>query len=263
MQHCPDGFSMTHSYGFFSNCSVLLEYIITYYNKNKCLPKTIDLSRSWIWYRPTNRQNDTIFYDYFKATYASIPYIEDVSFSNNDQYLDMKILPYTNLKCFIDHYFTPTDEIKRIVSEIETKYGIKDYANLCCLFYRGNDKIQETQLPPYEAFVERARTYKEKNPNIQFILQSDETEFLERMQAEFPGSIVFYDYIRHIHKSNTSVDKLNTELNYQYSKYFLAIVLIMSKCNTIICISGNISMWISFFRGNANGMDQFKDTIWV
>jgi hypothetical protein len=263
MQSCPDGFSMTHSYGFFSNCSVLLEYILTYYNNKKCVPKTVDVSRSWSWYKPSHRPNDTIFYDFFKPADATLDYIEDVPFSNDDQYLDMKILPHVKLQRFLQHYFTPTDEIYELVKEIETMYRIQDYTNLCCLFYRGNDKVQETILPPYESFVERAKAYKEHNPNTQFIVQSDETEFLERMVAEFPGSIVFHNHIRHIHKSNTSVDKINTDMNYQYSKYFLAIVLIMSKCKHLWCISGNISMWISFFRGNAEGMEQFKDSDWV
>ena len=175
----------------------------------------------------------------------------------------MKSLPHAKLRRFIEHYFTPTEDIQSLVKEIETMYGIQDYSNLCCLFYRGNDKIQETNLPPYEAFLEQARKYKENNPNTQFIIQSDETDFIEQLQTEFPDSIVFHKYIRHIRKSNTSVDKLNTELNYQYSKYFLAIVLIMSKCKQIVCISGNISMWISFFRGNADKIEQFKETIWV
>jgi hypothetical protein len=265
MQPCSDGFIMTHSYGFFSNCSVLLEYILTYYNKNKCLPTTVDVSKSWSWYRPSNRHQDAIFYDYFKPVPSiPLPYIEDVFFSNDDQYLNMKDLPHKQLRRFIDYFFTPTDEIWSLVHEIEAKYGLTNiYSDLCCLFYRGNDKIQETSLPPYEALLERARAYKEKNPSTRFIIQSDETEFIDAMQIEFPDSIVFHEYIRHIPKSNTSVDKLNTELNYQYSKYFLAIVLIMSKCSHIVCISGNISMWISFFRGSADGLEQFKTNTWV
>jgi hypothetical protein len=263
MQSCPNGFRMTHSYGFFSNCSVLLEYILTYYNQNKRVPTCIDLTQSWSWYKPSHR-HDAIFYDYFKPTVGDeLPYIEDVQFSNDDQYLNMKILPHANLQRFIGYYFSPTEHIQSIVKEIESVYNIKEYTNICCLFYRGNDKIQETILPPYDAFLERAKSYKEKNPNTQFIIQSDETECIEKMQAEFSDAIVFDKYIRHIRKTNTSVDKLNTELNYQYSKYFLAIVLIMSKCQHIVCISGNISMWISFFRGNADGMEQFKDSEWV
>jgi hypothetical protein len=263
MQSCPDGFIMTHSYGFFSNCSVLLEYILTYYNTHKCLPKIMDISRSWSWYKPPHRQQDTIFYDFFKRADMSLQYDHSIQFSNDDQYLPMKTLPYNDLLPFVHHFFTPTDEIQTLVKELENQYGIKDYTNLCCLFYRGNDKIQETTLPSYTIVLQRAKEYKALYPSTQFLVQSDETEFLECMLQEFPDSIVFHTHIRHIRKSNTSVDKLSMHDNYTFSRYFLAIVLIMSKCNHIICISGNISMWISFFRGHAEGMDQFKDTDWV
>jgi hypothetical protein len=236
---------------------------LTYYNKNKCLPKTIDISRSWSWYKPPHRQQETIFYDFFKPADLSLQYDHDVPFSNDDQYMNMKLLPHTSLAPFIQHFFTPTDAIRTLVKELETQYSIKDYANLCCLFYRGNDKIQETTLPSYDVFLRRAKEYKALHPSTQFLVQSDETEFLERMLQEFPDSIVFYNHIRHIRKSNTSVDKLSMQDNYVFSRYFLAIVLIMSKCKHIMCISGNISMWISFFRGHAEGMDQFKDTNWV
>jgi hypothetical protein len=263
MQAYPEGFIMTHSFGFFSNCSVLLEYIITYYNKNKCLPKMIDISRSWSWYKPPHRQQDTIFYDYFKLADLSLKYDHDVPFSNDDQYMNMKNLPYKSLLHFVHHFFTPTDEIEALVKDIEIQYGISDYTNICCLFYRGNDKIQETTIPSYDIFLKRAREYKVNNPSTKFLIQSDETEFLEVMIKEFPDSIVFYNHIRHIPKSNTSVDKLSIQDNYIFSRYFLAIVLIMSKCKHIICISGNISMWISFFRGHAEGIDQFKESNWV
>jgi hypothetical protein len=152
----------------------------------------------------------------------------------------------------------------KIVTELENKYNIVDYDNICVLFYRGNDKFKEVENCNYNEMLERANIIKTENTNVRFLIQSDETEFLETMINEFPHNyILFNDEIRHIRKSNTTVDHVYKEKNYVFSKYFLAIVLIMSKCKNVICGSGNISMWLTFFRGHSNDVLQYKNGAWV
>jgi hypothetical protein len=68
--------------------------------------------------------------------------------------------------------------------------------------------------------------------------------------------------IRTINKSNTTVDIVFKHLNNQYSKYYLAITIIMSKCKYIICGSGNCSIWIIFYRENANNVYQNLNNNW-
>ena len=51
--------------------------------------------------------------------------------------------------------------------------------------------------------------------------------------------------------------------NYDFSKYYLAITLIMSKCKYIICGSGNCSMWIMLYRGNNNNVYQNLNNKWL
>ena len=111
--------------------------------------------------------------------------------------------------------------------------------------------------------IAKAGEIAEKNPGVRFLIQSDETEFIETMGALYPDHIVFKDEIRHVHKCDNTVDKIFPETNYQFSKYFLAIVIIMSKCKHVICGSGNISMWIAFFRENVENFHQFCNGIWV
>lgn len=259
-----NGFIMNHSCGFFSNCSICLDYIIKYYNDYKKLPDYVDTSRSWSWYKPVERENENIFHEYFDLLNDKFDFSESVKFRHDCQYLNYKLLPYNNLNKFISLYFKPNQNILNIVKEIENEYMITDYSNICCLFYRGNDKITEASLPSYENFIEQARKYKENNPNTKFLIQSDETEFLENMINEFPNSVILYKYIRHIKKNcNDTVDKQNKGLNFLFSKYFLAIVLIMSKCNHLIFTTGNISMWICLFRQNANGIEQYLENSWV
>ena len=143
--------------------------------------------------------------------------------------------------------------------DIESKYCINNYDNICTLFYRGNDKITETKLPTYEIILEQAMKLFETNNNIKFLIQSDESEFIEMMIKTFPNNhIYFKDEIRVINKNNKmSVDKINSYDNFKYSRYFLAITYIMSRCKYVVCTTGNCSLWIALFRGNADNIYQF------
>jgi len=73
-----------------------------------------------------------------------------------------------------------------------------------------------------------------------FLIQSDETEFIEFITNMFPNnSFYFKDEIRHMKKCSSTVDIKMSSQNYEFSKKYLAITIIMSKCNYIICGSGN------------------------
>ena len=77
------------------------------------------------------------------------------------------------------------------------------------------------------------------------------------------NSFYFKDEIRHIKKCDDTVDIVMKEMNEEFSKKFLAITLIMSKCKYIVCGSGNCSQWIIFYRGNVvNVYQQLKNT-WI
>ena len=43
-----------HNAGFFSCCSIILNDIIAYYNYRKELPKNIDRTNTFAWYKPTD-----------------------------------------------------------------------------------------------------------------------------------------------------------------------------------------------------------------
>lgn len=73
----------------------------------------------------------------------------------------------------------------------------------------------------------------------------------------FNNSIIFNDEIRHINKCNNTVDKIMKDKNNEFSKYYLAITIIMSKCKYIICGSGNCLLWIMLYRNNSNNICQF------
>ena len=249
---------VTHSSGFFSCCTIKLHKIVEYFNRHEKLPEIVDSSEQFKWYRPCTTET------YF-TTWGDldITFKRRIDYVHHYQYSDYKTLDYKGLAPFIVKYFTPSSEIKGIMAEIEAKYPL-DYANTCCLFYRGNDKAAETTLSSYSDYIVRAKAALQANPKTQFLVQSDETEFIETMVAEFPDRVVWFkDEIRHIRKSMTTVDKVFKKDNVRFSKYYLAITLIMGKCPYIICGSGNCSIWIALLRGSAEGMQQFLKGSWL
>jgi hypothetical protein len=261
----PETLVISHANaGFFSCCSMQLHEIVRFFNKYKELPSRIDTSQQFDWYKPTDRESESITADYFSEDDVLIKYRGRVDYEHWYQYLDYKKLNYTRLNPFIKRYFTPSNDIKTFVEILEAKYSI-DYKNLCVLFYRGNDKITETPSAPYQDYVDRARLIQAENSDVRFLIQSDETEFIDRMSTEFLYPAFFFrDEIRHINKSINTVDKVwSKDDNYKFSQLYLAITIIMSKAKYVICGTGNCSMWICFYRGSADNVQQFLKTAWV
>jgi hypothetical protein len=255
--------SKKHNAGFFSCCSVNLYDIIKYINHNSKIPNNVDNSKQLTWYKNTNEKDKDITYDYFEH-YNNITDIEityPITYHHNHQYLDYSNLDYKNIIPIVKKYYSPAKNIINIINNIKQKYNLL-YENICVLFYRGNDKKREIKLCGYDEYLKYANVIKENNPNILFLIQSDETEFIEFMTTKFPNnSFYFKDEIRHIKKCNSTVDKQMPNTNNEFSKYYLAITIIMSKCKYIICGTGNCSIWIMFYRENINNVIQnFKRT---
>jgi hypothetical protein len=257
---------INHNSGFFSNCSVRLDAIINYFNREKKLPNIVDSSKSFEWYK--NNMLDDITFDYFEHydnIQPNILYEGPIDYVESHQFKNYNHLDYNKICPFVHKYFTPSDLIKKHIVMIERKYNVFDYSNICVLFYRGNDKITETELSEYENILQKAKDIVKKQPNIKFLVQSDETDFINKCVETFPNQTFYFkDEIRHMNNRSTTVDKAFSDKNNEFSKYYLAITIIMSKCKYIILgSSGNCSIWIMFFRGNNNNVNQFLKNQWV
>jgi len=255
---------ITHNAGFFSCCSVKLHTITNYINITRTFPTSVDSSAQFEWYKTPGEGDVT--YKYFEhpdniSSLQSTP-INTIPYHHSYQFIDYSRLQYSKIVPIVRKYFTPSAEIYSMIRMMENKYGL-DYDNLCVLFYRGNDKVTETTLCSYNEYLSHAKVIVNKNPNTKFLIQSDETEFINFMETNLPGSIVFYDEIRHMNKCVSTVDikmKDNIEL---FSKFYLAITVIMSKCRYIVCGSGNCSIWVMFYRGNNTGVFQNLNGRWL
>lgn len=68
--------------------------------------------------------------------------------------------------------------------------------------------------------------------------------------------------LRNSFKTLTLEEIKKKDKNYEFSKYYLAITIIMSKCKYIICGSGNCSIWIMFYRENNKNVCQYRKGKW-
>ena len=257
--------TINHNAGFFSCCTVYLQSVLNFFNMKHNLPDEINSIQQFFWYKLVEQKSQDIKNIYFND-YAQlrdkiqINYSEDVEVTDlplEYQFICYKYLNFSKVKPFIDLYFSPSEEILQIIKHLESKYEL-NYENTAVLFLRGNDKKREIDIPSYDKYISDATKLYQENPNITFLIQSDETEFIQTMQKSFPNNhIVFWDEIRHIPRTDTTVDHVFYNNNHQMSKYFLSITYIMSKSKYILCNSGNCSLWIALFRGNADNMFQY------
>lgn len=233
----------------------------------------IDSSKQFMFYKPPTLLNDNIDIrtHYFKdAPFDPPPLLPKIVYHihNDHQFQDYKSFDYVRLEPFLRIYFQPSPDISKRVQYLLLKYGldVDTLKNTCVLFYRGNDKSKETSLCSYDDMIQKAKEIQKQHPNIQFLIQSDETEFFQIMFREFPNnSFCFEDEIRHMHSNpSRNVDMIQDKtICYLFSKWFLAITIIMSLCGYIVCTSGNCSVWIMYYRRNAQNVHQYLHDRWV
>lgn len=255
---------VTHNAGFFSCCTIRLENILSYFNSNKCLPEIVDSSEQFDNYKPEGNNTD-ITNIFFKTLTQEINYEMDIFTTTGGEehhISNYKNLSYDKISPFINKYFTLSNIIENKVKYFENKYNL-DYNNLCVLFYRGLAKYWETNLAPYQKFIDKAEEIKNNDSGIKFLIQSDESEFFEYAKNSLNNLLIF-DEIIHTSKNNADYipdveKKLHKNERLNHAINFLAIVKIMSKCKYVITYSGNAGYWICLFRGNANNVYQYLE----
>jgi hypothetical protein len=238
---------ITHNSGFFSNCSIILEKIINFINRNHKLPDFVDTSATFNVYKEKGEGDVTRDYFHPITQSPNITFDTKILFHHDDQFKKYDSLNFNFIHPIVSSYFSPSSKVIQFIESLEKKYDI-DYSNTCVLFYRGNDKKKETQICNLSEYIIRAKMILLINPNIKFLVQSDETEFLDAMKKEFINHVIFYDEIRHMRRCDSTVDySMKNNIKY-FSQLYLAITILMARCNYIICNSGNCSLWIMFFR---------------
>jgi len=224
----------------------------------------VDSSAQFEWYKNEHNKDKDITYDYFEHynNINDVKLILPINYFQYYQFEEYWKLNYNNICPVVDKYFSPSIAVKDIMNAMEQKYEL-DYENICVLFYRGNDKNRETHICEYAEYLRYAREVLSRNPKVQFLIQSDETGFIDFMKNQFPAnSFYFKDEIRHMEKCDDTVDLKMKSTNFEFTQKYLAITIIMSKCKYVICGSGNCSIWILLYRKTHKNVVQYLNGIW-
>jgi hypothetical protein len=253
---------INHNWGFFSCCSVRYYKIVKHFNNCNCLP-VIDSRETFKMYNPYDRDITFDFFNDYSNNLIIKPkkYMIDIM---NFQFSDYKNIDYTYTTQFIKKYFDVSDKIRDKYNTLISKYKI--IPEKCIgLYYRATDKIKETSIDSFESYYNKLiNVVNNTDKNIQVILQTDSTQFLEYMKDKcISMNIIIID------ENNTSVNKKgihnenNKECNYKDIQYFFATILIFSKCKYIVCSSGNCSVWMMYYRGDALNVHQNLNLKWL
>jgi hypothetical protein len=232
--------------------------IFDYFNIHKKIPDSVDCSQMYSIYK--SDQNENLHHLFFKQNDMDIEFNGEIVYETDAyelQFSNYKFIPFSKFRPFIEKYFYFNDIVIHAADQLKNKYNI-DFENTCGVFYRGNDKVKETQKPPYHEVVEQAVIVKNENPTIQFIVQTDEYEFLQYFLQHFPDA-VFFSEIPVIDNQITTVAYyfMNSSQKFNNILFYLASIYIFSKLKKLITTSGNGEMFIMFYRNNADGLVQY------
>ncbi len=253
-----------HNAGFFSCCSIRLIDIMIYFNLNKKLPDVVDSTEQFSHYKSYAQENLIPFYFLEKET--SIEYTDRVDITLDQaepQFSNYHNIRFSDIAPFVEKYFTPSTFVGDYAYFLKEKYRI-DLENTCAVFYRGNDKNRETTVAPYSEFIKKAHQVLEKNPEIRFLVQPDEGDFLTAFYKEFPNNTFHFEETPYTDNRNSCmVFELPQADRKEYGMRYFAAVYILSQCKHLITHSGNGGNWALFYRGHSNNVYQWLINKWL
>lgn len=253
---------VTHNAGFFSCCSVRLDQIVAHYNRSHSLPKVVDSSEQFLFYKVNPKDDVTFVYfeDYDKMD-VQIPWQRSVNYGHRKQFDNYKRLDYQGIIPFIHKYFTPTQEIHDIKAQLISKYNIVP-EDTVAVYFRGTDKHIETKLGNFKSYSEKLDQVLLTNPDSQILVQTDSQQFLDQMKNKYNNIICFSE--NRTSNTNAGIHHENSTFsNHHDIKTLFATFLIFAKCKNILCGISNCSIWTMFYRENADGVHQYSYGKWL
>lgn len=252
----------THNAGFFSCCSVRLHDIIQYFNSNKQLPDGVDSSTQFRYYTDASDRDVTFdFFEHYDYSNSTVQYSKDIYIDiYNFQFTNYKTVNYSIILPFVRKYFSPSKEIMYVSNKLRTEYNIET-ENCIGVYYRGTDKKWETSLGEFDTYYHTLNEIINMNPQLQILIQTDSSQFLNYMKGKLNNIIVIKENSTSYTDRGIHNEKKANE-NYKDMKNLMATFLIISKCKYVICSSGNCSIWMMYYRENADNVFQYLNNVW-
>lgn len=248
-----DTLVITHDSGFFSNCTVALFAITRFFGHFRKLPCEVDFSRTFR--RFTDEEQIDSYLAYFKHNREiDIAYTSKFEISWHSQF-DYRQEPFAWLAPFVRKYFGFSDEVARIEEQLTEKYKM-DPSRTLAICYRGTDKSLDVVLGPYSEYIEIAKTFLRLEPDLQVLVQTDEKQFLDYCRQELDNIISFEEMP--VTSTNIAMhDIIPPDRKIEWTRTFVAVTSLLSKCKYIVNHTGNVARWICLYRGGTHGMAQY------
>jgi len=246
-----DTLRLEHDHGFFSNCSIALLGIA-----RAGIPiKRIDASESFSLYTAPN--NDSRWETFFKVPAPSAESIDTSFFSSHLwHHEDYRRIDFHTASLILGKYFRPADEVLEKVGLLMKKYDVVP-ANTFAINYRGTDKRAVVRTPSFATWKRRTDSILESLPgNNRILIQTDQLQFLDFFKRRYGNRIFYFDELP-LSRGDVGLHKTKKYLRKEsMGQTFLAAVLIISKCETVLTHTGNIGFWTALFRGNTSNFTQ-------
>lgn len=198
-------------------------------------------------YIDNNTKTNDIIDEYFenynniKNINIKYPIINDILAV---QYNDYFKIDYEYIYPLIQKYFLPSNNINKIINNIEKKYKL-NLNNILAIYYNEINVTNDIQIV-YEEFYNKILEIINFNKDIKILIQIDSIKFMDYINSKNLKNIIV------INEYKDNLCRLN----------LFAILIIISKCKYIICSSCNFSLWIMFYRSNNKNVIQHSNRVW-
>jgi len=250
--------------GFFGNLSTTL-WCIAYLYKIKKIPSRVDFSKTFDLFK-TNEQTVKqidIYPLLFKIVPKTIKLRNYFFMHHHILYAEYDL---RNLWSLALKYFTLSDSLLELERKLRDKYSI-DLHNTLGVWVRGTDKILEIKNASPDSYCRKIDEILKKKPNLRIWIQTDQKQYQDYFLARYPHNSFVIDELP-VTESSTGIhlDKSFTFDKFQFGRYLLAAVHLMSQCNTVVTHTGNVGYWLALYRGNLKNFyqdttDFFKNNI--
>jgi hypothetical protein len=248
--------TVTHSQGFFSNCSVTLWALTKIYPSERFVGVNWPSQDN---YRDSDQAGENLFNLYFEpntnADTRKLSHLPPVN--HHGIYADM---PFEHLNPYIQSYFAPSDIVRKKQNELIEKYKI-DYEKTVGLVYRGTDKWTEVGTIPPRFYIMEAERLVAKHPDLRILVQTDQ-EQVRNQCASYFGEHAFYIDEMPVTSSLTGLHTMSQESrkisNFEFGVTLLAVFNLIANCRYVVSHTGNVGLWVYLYRGKAEGMCQLR-----
>lgn len=139
----------------------------------------------------------------------------------------------------IPHFLRFNDEVWKQLDLLEKKHPV-DFAKTIAVVYRGTDFHQIGITAAYENYFKVLDSLMNKYPGHKLYVQTDEQEFLEATTKRYGQRAFHIPYFKVGKQNGPMVDALADRSGYQKGMDAILIMLMLSKCHTLVKGEGNL-----------------------